>query len=222
MCILALFIASALAGKDKPEKVEKKTVEDKKTDGKTGKRGIEEISYVPEEQHAYAEGYGHGGYELGGQASLGLLGYGGHSLHPTTRIKSIIINKEVTVPVPHPYPVPVERQIPYPVHIKVPVPVVRHYPVPVPKPYPVAVEKKVPYPVEKIVPYPVKVPVKIPYAVPHPVPVEQPYPVPVHVPHPVPVPQPVIVKNPVPVYHNEGFEGFGFGESFSLGSEYHH
>ncbi|KAJ9596628.1 hypothetical protein L9F63_012325, partial [Diploptera punctata] len=152
--VVALLIATAVAEKDKLEDKNKKAVEEKPS-GKTEKRGVEEIVYAPEGHHGYATGYGHGGYELGGQASLGLLGYGEHSLHPTTRIKSIIINKEVTVPVPHPYPVPVEKKVPYPVHIKVPVPVVRHYPVPVPKPYPVTVEKKVPYPVEKIV-YPVK------------------------------------------------------------------
>ncbi|XP_069681214.1 uncharacterized protein [Periplaneta americana] len=254
--LLAVLVASTLAGKEE-EKKKKNVAETPKKEaaGKTEKRGVEEIAYLPQEHVAHHElaggyaggyGYGHGGYELGGQHSLGLLGYG-HNLHPTSRIKSIVITKEVTIPVPHPYPVPVEKKIPYPVKVPVPVPVVRHYPVPVPKPYPVTIEKKVPYPVEKIVPYPVKVPVKVPYPVPHPVPVEKPYPVPVHVPQPVPVPHPVVVKKPVPVYFKEhdvhheglvgGFEDLGghygghetlsydhgdFGYSGGFGGDYHH
>jgi hypothetical protein len=168
--LVALF-ASAFAAKEEKEEEKKKVEEpEKKTSvSKTEKRGAEELIYVPQgyEGHelvgAYAGSYGYGdaGYELGGQHSLGLLGYGDHNLNPSSRIKSIVITKEVTIPVPQPYPVPVEKTIPYPVKVPVPVPVVKHYPVPVAKPYPVPVEKKVPYPVEKIVPYPVKVAVPV-------------------------------------------------------------
>jgi hypothetical protein len=168
LCLLVAIFASAFAAKEEEkEKVKKVEEPEKKTSvSKTEKRGAEELIYVPQgyEDHGlvagYAGSYGYGdaGYELGGQHSLGLLGYGNHNLNPSSRIKSIVITKEVTIPVPHPYPVPVEKTIPYPVKVPVPVPVVKHYPVPVPKPYPVPVEKKVPYPVEKIVPYPVSVP----------------------------------------------------------------
>lgn len=223
MCLLVVLFSSTFEAR---EEKEKKKVEDpqKKTSvSKTEKRGAEELIYVPEgyEDHkligGYAGSYGYGdtGYELGGQHSLGLLGYGHHSLNPSSRIKSIVITKEVTIPVPQPYPVPVQKTIPYPVKVPVPVPVVKHYPVPVAKPYPVHVEKKVPYPVEKIVPYPVKVPVKIPVQVHHPVPV--------HVAHPVPVPPPVIVKKPVSVLlqHGDLFGGYvGLGGHDSAAVDY--
>lgn len=219
---MVLLFTSAFGEKEKAKKDAEEPPK-KTSSTKTEKRGIEELIYEPQLSGGYAGGFGYGdaGYELGGQHSLGLLGYGAHSLSPTSRIKSIVITKEVTIPVPQPYPVPVERTIPYPVKVPVPVPVVKHYPVPVPRPYPIHVEKKVPYPVEKIVPYPVKVPVKVPVPVPHPVPVSKPYPVPVH------VPEPVIVKNPVSVLLQEhggligGYEGiagdYGFGEHEVLG-----
>jgi hypothetical protein len=235
MCLMVILFTSAFGAKEEKEK-EKKKVEDpqkKASISKPEKRGAEELIYFPQglEDHkligGYAGSYGYGdaGYELGGQHSLGLLGYGDHSLNPTSRIKSIVITKEVTIPVPQPYPVPVEKTIPYPVKVPVPVPVVKHYPVPVVKPYPVTVEKKVPYPVEKIVPYPVKVPVKVPVQVPHPVPVAKPYPVPVQVPHPVPVPQPVIVKKLEPVLLGQGdlsggYVGLGGHESAGVDYSY--
>jgi hypothetical protein len=230
-----MLFTSAFATKEK----DKKEVQEppKKTSAsKTEKRGVDELIYETQLTGGYAGGYGYGdaGYELGGQHSLGLLGYGSQNLNPTSRIKSIVITKEVTIPVPQPYPVPVEKTIPYPVKVPVPVPVVKHYPVPVPRPYPIHVEKKVPYPVEKIVPYPVKIPVKVAVPVPHPVPVSKPYPVPVHVPQPVPVavPQPVIVKSPAAVLLQEhggltgGYEsaagdyGYGEHEGLVLGEGY--
>jgi hypothetical protein len=200
--LVALF-ASAFAGKE--EEKEKKKAEQpakKIAVSKTEKRGAVELIHVPEgyEGHnlagGYAGSYGYGeaGYELGGQHSLGLLGYGDHNLNPSSRIKSIVITKEVTIPVPQPYPVPVEKAIPYPVKVPVPVPVVKHYPVPVAKPYPVPVEKKVPYPVEKIVPYPVHIPVKVA--------------VPVH--YPVPVSHPVILKKPASVLLDHGDLSAGY------------
>lgn len=219
---MAVLFASAFATKEEKEKKRVEEPAKKNSTSKTEKRGAEELLDVPVgvEDHEligrYAGSYDHGlaGYELGDQQSLSLLGYGAHSLSPTSRIKSIVITKEVRIPVPHPYPVPVEKTVPYPVHVPVPVPIIKHYPVPVPKPYPVPVEKKVPYPVEKIVPYPVKVPVKVAVPVPHAVPVPQPYPVPVHVTHPVPVPQPIILSKSVPVLQEHsglagGYEGVG-------------
>jgi hypothetical protein len=241
--LLAVLFASAFAEKEEKEKKKIQEPAKKTSTSKPEKRGAELLLDVPAigEDHeligGYAGSYRHGvaGYELGGQQSLNLLGYGAHSLNPTSRIKSIVITKEVTIPVPHPYPVPVEKTIPYPVHVPVPVPVVKHYPVPVPKPYPVPVEKKVPYPVEKIVPYPVKVPVEVAVPVPQAVHVPQPYPVPVHVTHPVPVPQPILLSKSVPVLQEHsvlagGYEGLGghqrvlvdysYGQHGNLGGSY--
>ncbi|PNF17889.1 hypothetical protein B7P43_G02239 [Cryptotermes secundus] len=232
MCLMVILFTSAFGAKEEKKK-EKKDPQEKASVGKTEKRGVEELIYVPQghDDHkligGYAGGYGYGdaGYELGGQHSLGLLGYGDHNLNPSSRIKSIVITKEVAIPVPQPYPVPVEKTIPYPVKVPVPVPVVKHYPVPVVKPYPVPVEKKVPYPVEKIVPYPVKVPVEVPVQVPHPVPVAKPYPVPVQVPHPVSVPHPVIVKKlqPFLLEHGDlsgGYVGLGSHQSAAVDYSY--
>jgi hypothetical protein len=227
---LAVLFASAFAAKEEKEKKKVEEPAKKTSTNKTEKRGAEELLDVPVgvEDHEligrYAGSYEQGvaGYELGDQQRLSLLGYGAHSLNPISRIKSIVITKEVAIPVPHPYPVPVEKTVPYPVHVPVPFPVVKHYPVPVPKPYPVPVEKKVPYPVEKIVPYPVKVPVKVAVPVPHAVPVPQPYPVPVHVTHSIPVPQPIILSKPVAVFQEHsglagGYEGLGGHERVLVG-----
>ncbi|XP_021934706.1 tetra-peptide repeat homeobox protein 1-like [Zootermopsis nevadensis] len=164
------------------------------------KRGIEELGY--------------GGYE-GGFSFGGGPGISENHEH----VKTIIITKEIKVPVPQPYPVEVIKKVPYPVKVPVEVKVEKPYPVEVPKPYPVYVEKKVPYPVEKRVPYPVNVPVKVPYPVPHPVHVPKPYPV--HVTKPVPVPHPVYIERKIPVYlknHDDsyvGLEGLGFESSHS-------
>lgn len=229
MCLMVILFTSAFGAKEEKEKKKVEDPQKKVSVSKTEKRGAEELIYIPQgyEDHkligGYAGSYGYGdaGYELGGQHSLGLLGYADLSLNPSSRIKSIVITKEVTIPVPQPYPVPVEKTIPYPVKVPVPVPVVKHYPVPVAKPYPVPVEKKVPYPVEKIVPYPVKVPVKVPVQVPHPVPVAKPYPVPVQVPHPVPIPQPVIVKKLEPVFlEHGGYVGLGGHEAAAVDYSY--
>jgi hypothetical protein len=216
--LLVVLFASAFAAKEEKKKVEEP--EKKASVSKTEKRGAEDLLYLPQgyEDHqlvgGYAGGYGYGdaGYELGGQHSLGLLGYGHHNLKPSSRIKSIVITKEVTIPVPQPYPVPVEKTIPYPVKVPVPVPVVKHYPVPVAKPYPVPVEKKVPYPVERIVPYPVNVPVKVAVPVPHPVPVAKPY--------PVHIPQPLIVQNPESHLLSGGYVGLDGHEGVTVDEKY--
>lgn len=223
MCLLVVLFTSAFEAKEEKEKKKVEDPQKKVSVSKPEKRGAEELIYVPQGRvgHAliagYAGSYGYGdaGYELGGQHSLGLLGYGDHSLNPSSRIKSIVITKEVTIPVPQPYPVPVEKTIPYPVKVPVPVPVVKHYPVPVARPYPVHVEKKVPYPVEKIVPYPVKIPVQVPH----------PVPVPVQVVHPVPVPQPVILKKPISVLLEHGdlsgaYVGLGGHDSAAVDYSY--
>ena len=134
---------------------------------------------------------------------------------PHKNVKTVVLTKEVKVPVPQPYPVTVEKNVPYPVKVPVEVKVEKPVPVHVEKPYPVYVERKVPYAVEKHVPYPVEVPIKVPVPVPHTVHVPKPYPV--HIPKPVPVPHPVYIEKNVPVYikkedgtqESEGFDSFG-------------
>jgi hypothetical protein len=159
------------------------------------KRGIDELGY---------SGY-EGGYSFG--AGPGISENNGH-------VRTIIITKEIKVPVPQPYPVEVIKNVPYPVKVPVEVKVEKPYPVEVPKPYPVYVEKKIPVPVEKKVPYPVKVPVKVP--VPVSVPVHVPKPYPVHVPKPVPIPQPIYIEKKIPIYikqHDDSYvqlEGLNF------------
>ncbi|PNF17865.1 hypothetical protein B7P43_G02236 [Cryptotermes secundus] len=154
------------------------------------------------------EDLGIGGFEGG-------YSYGdGHSIDQRQEhVKTIVITKEIKVPVPQPYPVEVIKKVPYPVKVPVEVKVIKPYPIEVPKPYPVYVEKKIPYPVEKRIPYPVKVPVEVP--VPVKVPVHIPKPYPVHVPKPVPVPQPVYIEKKFPIYTKKpdiysGFEGLSF------------
>jgi len=142
---------------------------------------------------------------------------------PHKKVKTIVLTKEIKVPVPQPYPVTVEKNVPYPVKVPVEVKVDKPVPVHVEKPYPVYVEKKVPYPVEKHVPYPVEVPVKVPVPVPHTVHVPKPYPV--HVPKPVPVPHPVYIEKKVPVYikkEDSSEDSESFGSYSNLGGEEGH
>lgn len=168
---------------------------------KQEKRGLEELGYGSYE----------GGYIYGG----------GHDIEKDEHVKTIIITKEIKVPVPQPYPVEVIKKVPYPVKVPVEVKVEKPYPVEVPRPYPVYVEKKIPYPVEKKVPYPVKVPVEVP--VPFQIPVHIPKPYPVHVPKPVPVPHPVYVEKKVPIYikkHEGQYQDYVGLERLSLESSH--
>lgn len=121
---------------------------------------------------------------------------------PHKKLRTVVLTREVRVPVPQPYPVTVERIVPYPVTVPLQVEVDKPVPVYVDKPVPVHVEREVLYPVEKHVPYPVLVSLNVPVPVPHTVHVPKPYPV--HVPKPIPVPQPVYIEKSVPVYVKKG------------------
>jgi hypothetical protein len=177
---------------------------------------LAEEKETKQEKRGLEEELGYGSYE--GAYSFG----GGHGIEENhEHVKTIIITKEIKVPVPQPYPVEVIKKVPYPVKVPVEVKVEKPYPVEVPKPYPVYVEKKIPYPVERKVPYPVKVPVEVPFPVQIPVHVPKPYPV--HVTKPVPVPHPVYIEKKIPIYtkkHEGHYQGYVGLEGLSLESSH--